>query len=174
MTGRFGFKAFAIGAALVAIGAVAAPAQAKGEQWPTAEEAIQAFKTICVDHAGDRAAQQAAATSAPYNLEPSPGATEKRTAFFKFPWQAALRRENGYDMCVVTVGQPESRGDSDVIKAAGTVLGTPPGDIDASEDGLAWEIVVAGKTFVIVYQHQTFDDRGKRVTVASYGIADAQ
>ncbi|WP_309752840.1 hypothetical protein [Novosphingobium sp.] len=150
--------------------AFAAPASAQ-DVIPSPEEAAEAFKAICMDHAGDHMAQAKAATAAPWNMKKAKDSNDKRAYYDNFPWQLSLSTtDSGLKICAVTTAGDPGLTDAQARSATVAVLGPRPADLEEEKGGYYWTPSIDGRDYMIMYQTKIFPNDGNPMTVVSYGL----
>jgi hypothetical protein len=104
------------------------------------EELATAFKAICVDHAGDRAGQIAAATGPQWHLTARTTRSVRLAVFEAWPLQLHLSREKKIETCIMVSSMDQGTTSQAVADKAQTILGAGALVSEIRGDVVKWKL----------------------------------
>jgi hypothetical protein len=117
------------------------------------EELATAFKAICVDHAGDRAGQIAAATGPQWHLKARRTRSVRLAVYEDWPLQLHLSREKKVKSCILVSSMDQGTTSRAVADKAQMILGAGASSAEIRGDVVKWKFTQGARDYVVQFKH---------------------
>ena len=121
-------------------GSALAAATASYHRTNSAQFVATAFRSICLNHAGDMAAQEKAAQDVPWKLRLEGSRNRQSAIYQNWPLRLTISKGPTGATCAITSALPPATTTTSVVRDLTTMLGFKSSETDVSGDEVYWAI----------------------------------